>query len=1702
MDPIDQPVSLDTTTPDLVQPVSLDTEGTSKAPPNPDVAASRAYKAYVGVGPIAGKSFQDLHQEISTGNEDGVRRDVASKMDVQNQIQRQQLIRDMIAKKGAPLTQEEVNSVLDPQVPSNTPVDPTSVIEQGYGHAVVDTLDQASNGMGTTFLREAQATVPGLVNSARDNGKGWVAKRELALTLAQDLQNTIANQSWAGWGADTAKSWLTFGLYDEAKMRGLVDGMYVAGGGLGSNLQEQASQLFSKPFDEYKSQLLTTVNKLKQDNPQAALHFVSSLLGQSTTDRMLADVNTAINLTTIPGVAAVGKAVARGIGLTNATRTAVRDTIEASAASDASKTSVLAAAGDTGEAAVVQTTHNVVTDVQGISDLTRRSIEALQTGFRADQSLIRANPGTRGQEIVNRLEQSGNTAQASIMDAIASVAKVNRTPEITSSQDAIRLIKEDMKTNYTGMPNTLLDTVGPHYDAASNTYWFENVLAREDGTYFNSYEEARNTAKLRGLIVETPKAYTDSLESRMNLLKDELKYTPDNHADVSELNRYDQMTMELDRLQKEHADIVARGPEGYPIKQQGLGFYISEMKPFNETSSLVRDNISKTEHSQIQASWINGSLGWVRTPEETLSKLENEQRKIATHGPSVLLGAFKDASKDIERVPRKNWDEFARAIDASRKDVDPNTGKKGWFQQSPGDLEDFYQRSFRRLPEESEIMAYFAFKRNVEAERSLRSLRSYSLKARIGVEQHRIYNLDASGERVMSPFFEGVVRKTMPGGDDAILVPGTKAGGEKIYAANDPRFLKLRKTLDARVKEGSLQVIEIHDPERRPLQNYGEKIGTSRIRYIITNNIETKPISLENQVARTGGGHFVYDYENYLKQAKVHWDPATQKHWYEGDTTVMPTPNTAVGKDIAKHMNEVRLRLKAGDEAAAQAYHTEHLPMSWDEHKGWYNESRDILGNKVPPRLSLHEPIHIVPRNKIIHDLSKSALEDRYPKTFKDGTREGSLARQSVVEFTGERDAYEVHTINDVGSRGNPLYAYEPAAMQDPLPTYNRALNRIINSSFLDDMKITSVEHWIEQAKDLLDHDVADLRHAPFYYFNNLKWLKAADPIMKSNLLSAKQKIDQFIGVPSKVDTFLHATANKLAESVYGKLGPKAAVVPNAMLPFVRNPLQFVRAVVFHEKMGLFAIPQFFTQLTTAANILAITGPRNVSTTLVASLLHQWSRLNASPEILAHLDTLATKMRLPGMASWRPGEWTEARSLMVKHLGFNNIGGEHALLDTPFSAKVVSNGWNKILDWGETPFREGAGYTRISAFYAAYKEFRDGTSAGGKTFLGNVVERRTGDATRAITREDLSAILARAADLDHNMSRASNSLLHSGGLPSIPGQFLAYSIRLSELMTGKRLTWQEKTRLFGVSSLLYGVPIGGLGLLGYPIGDYLRQKAKDQGYTVGDNYITSTVMEGLPAAIIATITGKGDPQAGNWYNVSKFGSKGLDPLQEFIDSDKTIWDIVGGASYSTLANTWAQTSGLRNVAMNIIRGDQAQYNLTAEDFTAPLREIASYNDAWRIMAAVNTGKWFSKNETYLSDTSTANALFMGLTGLSDTKISDIATTTKAIKYQDDMNKYVLGKFIKEFHRALDAMESNNPQQAEVFFKNAKAWFVIGDYPIEKRGSAIAIASQNKESLIDRLDWDYFMKDLPPSKTEGRMKGLQTEQNIKQKRAQN
>lgn len=1727
------------------QKAPIFTEETSNAyPMSPEGAERLSYMAHYGLANILRKSQKEIYGDLTYGGEADMRAMSASALDVKKSLAIQNALSEIAKKRPDGLLKNEDFDFVQKAIGNlNKETDPDTVFEQTYAKEYMNALDRAGIRMGSDYSYAA-AAAPKYHELSLEAGAELGAKTAWLDTLYERTKTAYEQQSWGGWAVDRAKEIGPFYSIAKSVGRGPEGGASIF---VGSNWEKTSEDYYKLPLDQFKVKTSADVEAFARDNPGKALDYIEALKGQSSNQRLFNTVLPIVDTATAPGIGFAYKATRAIFGSAKTAEQIAKGATETMLKELNSTTShtpvnVASATGDLKEAASLKATAETAANLKDVSTPTRQIFDQLATTPLADNADMLASPGRFGQENVNRFIETTQNLTDRLFTGLLETLRVNRLGDAITTETTVRAIMDHIANTYGGLRNRVLSIGKPELEPASNTWFVRMTLGDGGAVYFPTRKAAELFAKEQGLsdvkifekagadvTTQAPREFTPQeigkMQEKMKNYEKAADFINERTQDLSGLKAH--LQNNLDELRTEYFEKIrtasnqrklelrsewegkAKGiqkdireldnviktrevstPVQSSIKQQGVGWYVEKIVPVDETVQAVRDAIRKeveTEGSKAFSpkSFINDWFGRFRTPEETLSLAQRENRKIVTYSPSIFREIIKESLDEVKQLkgywPKQKWEDWQRIVKHGQ-DIPDENGLKGKFFKSPHELETEYQTLLGRLPDEQEVRAYFAFKRTMEYDRMFRNLAVHRNMLRLGAELHEFFTLTAEGVRVGGGKFAGVLQAGIPGGEGNLLLVGDKLGDESVHALS-PAF---RKKWEEAVAKGEYRVIEVYDPEAREFAGFGDKIGNSRIRYVMAKNTETEALNI-NHVPRRGGGHIEYDYNHYLKQAKIRWDEVSGKHFYEGDITLMGIPIPQIGKEVLTHINKVRELLKAKDEIAAELYAKEHLSIKWDELRGWFHAQPDETGVVKPPRLSLDEPIMLVQKDKnILQTEGAEAIMQRVGadhNTFRDGTKSGSLARQFTTQFTEERDADKLLAATVEGTTHNPLYKLSAAETIDPITTMNRALNRIITTNFFDDYKISAVEHWLAEAGKYLDVNPSVLMHSPFWHFNNaLTMFKVgADKNAVARLKTQHMQIQQLLGIPSEADSFIESAAQKLADAVYSSTGKTVVLDPKRDLPFLTDPVRFIRGAVFHANLGFFNIPQFIVQSMNYVNMTAL-APKTALSGTYAAQLHFWSRINSHPNIIEHLDKLASSFRMPGLAAWKPGEFKQAMEELAK-TGFGNVGREYAVLDDIMREKYITSAGRDILDAGTMFFKGGERNARYGAWYTAFKEWKDANPF------------------KKITNADRADILERADLLNMNMSRASNSTLHQG-IWSIPTQFLTYQLRVAELFFGTRLgkttgeRMLNRARLVGTNAAMFGIPTA-LGVTAMPFTDSIRTYALENGYVVGDNFLSSLAMEGIPALIVALVTGQGDIKKGVWYNFQdRYGTKGFESVNNLMRSDKTFWDIFGGAAFSKLSSTWAATDGLRNAMFSILRNDDKYFPLKIEDFMDVFKEISSVNSAWRMIGAINTGRWMSKNEGYITDVSPFNAIVSTLTGLQDQKTSDVYRLSQSLNSQQDLEKFVEKQFIQEFRRFLKNSETDNDSEAQRNLTRARAFLKIGGYPEDKYKDVIQMAIRDNKSLVDRIDLQFYMDHAPDAVKKVRREAFRTKLNMK------
>lgn len=1648
--------------------------GVTNTPSTPELPQSvvrlRTAKASFGLD----KPYQDVNRAIVTGSEDTYRVHTAAERDTRVQQEINKQIYDYAQTKGGPLTSDEIRQIKSRVSMGEEFTHPKAVFEAAYSKkfvtgALYQDLDSDSNSWYSQILKE----VPQADEKATFLGTDYATKLHIVDTHLENARAVLQRQSTAGYITDLAKNFFSLGLYGEAKSRGNIPGVGFLSGLAGTNLEQQRIQAFRLPANEFADTISKIADQKIRDNPTDAVEWLTAMRGNL--DKDAANLGSLITLATAPGVGTAIKTTARAAKALSMLGKATEDAVVASTSTLPPKVAQAVGAGNIPEAAVQIATTTLIKEKDGLLNPADKAVGGLPNILREKAELLKENPGTGpgAQEITNRLYDAAEKSAGRFENLVTNWQRVNRTPAALATEDGVRLYKEDLKAQYRGPDSSILAIEGPFHHIETNTRYFELKLAQPSGELWNNPETAANAMRgkvtlkgqadaarqleLQRLIKQTEyeldttrkvqslskRGGDAAADLRIKLGISKQTQRPDFEAYLKSLeSNYAKYTKELDDL---------RALPGATIEQQGTKFYVSKFEPFRETEKVTRSQLLTTPESRSPTGYLGSFTAKFRTGEETASADNQALAKQAIYGKNKLIELAKIELEPIRKLGRwtipgtERRKQYQQLLDTIK------AGRTEGLAKSYGELEHYYLTHYNRRPAPAEADAYFAYTRYGQLQDMLTSIDLYTMESRVGTKMHSIQTLDANGNPTSSGFIKGISRPELPKEGNGILLMGERLGDERIVNAAS---LKKNQTITQGIKEGRWKVIEIVHHNENPLKNFGNQIGENYVKYVVAPNIEEAPLRF-TRVERNGGGLWDLDHPFYIAQAKVLKDEPSKTYRYKGDNHLMPIESGKLGRDIVDLLEQVRGHLKANNEEAAKQVALK-LPMEFRDIKSWFNPRSGPDGRSLPPHFDVDQPFRVVPANKQIVNLDER-LEKSYTDlghAFRDDTR-GNIVNQNLIK--GQHDPYQLYTIKDVGSRQNPIYHYEPATYIDPIPSMNRGLKRIADSVYMDDYKLFAVEHWIQEYGKHLDTPGPNsLANAPMYYFYHGKFRNGTPIDVQKRALDSKAKAEQIWGTPSKLETQVEGIAQYMADTIYGKLGPKAGAIPMWAFSATKDVGGFIKAATFHTTIGLFAWPQFLVQNMTWATIAGLEGVGHASSGAAAALAHMFGRIN--PHAVDFLDNVMTKIPVPsisgrGLVRWKPGEFKEAHKLL-NDTGFYLVGSEHGLLDNPMSTKVIANGRDQFLDAGTWFFREAEKNVRAGAWYTAYRKFRDVHPTG------------------ALTDADIREIVNRADLLAGNMSAASKSSLQRGPL-SFATQFLSYNMRMAELFTGKRITGVERARLFATYWGLFGVSAAGLS--GLPIGDWMRNKAIEHGYTAEPGAYSTWAMEGVPAAFIQMATGK-------LYGIGqRYGSVGFDPIRDILSGDKPTWQLAVGASGSLIKNAWDSTDGFRSALLSIAKNDDVYFKLKPTDFLEPLKIASSGNQAHRYAAALSTMNWLNRRGQIVdTDISPLNASIMTLTGVQEQGHYDIFAKRGLETERRDMISSTEEKFLKEWRRYSQAVVDKNYAQANDYGSRAWAILIANDYPMHKYADLAARAERENQSLKDRGDFTYYTRNVPQS----------------------
>jgi hypothetical protein len=1101
-------------------------------------------------------------------------------------------------------------------------------------------------------------------------------------------------------------------------------------------------------------------------------------------------------------------------------------------------------------------------------------------------------------------------------------------------------------------------------------------------------------------------------------------------------------------------NVYGLSPNQFRIKQQGNGYYISIPKIVDETFDPVRDLRVGTENRPYE-NGFTALLGAMVSPDLYVDDLSKINRALVTYLPQEMHRLVQDAAKNLLKLPKEDRDELREML-ASQRDYkyidNEDKLRRGKFNETFGEFErEFYQR-YKKLPTEQQVAAYFDFTRYYDLDLAFRDLALVRDMGRLGLERTTVgfHVKDPNGDpfRQQSRAFSSRQADELPVNDPDgedwgvwIYNPHAKAGEFHLRSQLNQTVLD---DIKDKTDNHGFKILELGNPLEKPLLGVAQT--DEIINFIVVKDFNKAKYTFSN-IPKRPGGHVAYQDEIFIKQPRMR---KTDRGWiYEGDETLLNVTTEKQARTLAKHIDNARLLYKQGRWNELDDYLAKNTPFDRAQFESYFSPRTLPDGTEIPPRFSPDHEFTFTTKGRNTFDMSHFKNKANDYENFRDAIRSkyNLFANYVDKKYLGSRDPdvpAVLETKRRVGDSWEPEMVLTAPRLIDPYETINSSLANVIRSRYLNDAKMQFAEEFVEAFSSVMSTPKSELRRNPMFYLHNPVWDTSTDNwALIAHGKHYRQAALNLIGTDTELGKAMNWMYTKVTDGILDVAGQPAADKFTDAFRKSTNPVDFLRKMTFHTKLGLLNPVQAWKQGIAITHAMAIEDVPTVTAAVPEAFAARWLALTDDPkQIEGVIGTLkSTWGKQLGFDAERFREAYEE----LRKTGFYNVGGEYASRDDFFDPKVFKGAADEFLDKTAVAFVEGERFQRLVAWFVAYRRWK------------------AANPNKVMNNSDRAAVTERAHFLTNRMARNSNANIQSGSF-SATFQFMSYQWRMAEALLGKDLTRAQKLRVFLTYSALYGVPVGAAGFTVVGFYDDIRQYMLEEGYDM-DNPAIQAVHEGIVSTGLSAILGEE-------YNfATSYGPSGNSALKDLFTGDTTWLEFIAGASGSVTGDMMKSTSAVYDFVMNWV--DPTHDAPTAADFVEFTKNISSVNQALRAYYMATAQQYVTKNEgVVLNDTTSTDAIMQLLFGLTPNKVGDNFKMLESIREQKEAARVAEREAVKYVKRAMYARRDGDVLLTAKNMRRAKAALIAGQVPKKDWLSVLRKGYSGDEPL-----WNSTLKDF-------------------------
>jgi hypothetical protein len=234
----------------------------------------------------------------------------------------------------------------------------------------------------------------------------------------------------------------------------------------------------------------------------------------------------------------------------------------------------------------------------------------------------------------------------------------------------------------------------------------------------------------------------------------------------------------------------------------------------------------------------------------------------------------------------------------------------------------------------------------------------------------------------------------------------------------------------------------------------------------------------------------------------------------------------------------------------------------------------------------------------------------------------------------------------------------------------------------------------------------------------------------------------------------------------------------------------------------------------------------------------------------------------------------------------------------------------------------------------------------------------------------------------------------------------------------------------------------------------------ERGIDYDDNILTKGLVDGFVSVGLEAATGT------KYSFGERYGPGGITGLRDWFLGNKDGMELLVGVSGTVIHDMLKAVEPTLGALVDLAKGDNDAFPFVAEDLIDFTKEISTVNNMTKMIYGLNTGKYITKNEMYMSDVTPIESVFIGFTGLEPSDTKNAFRKAQILESQSDAEKTASKEILKYLRRGL---KSESLEDLQRYWKRAKAHMIGAGLDQRAIAKVYRDALEGHTSFVDMID---------------------------------